>query len=876
MAEAPSYAGGYAGEPTAQGGGGYDPFAPQAQNYKDQVAPDYRGGYAGEQTAWTGGGFDRNIGAPNSLKKPDGTPIEAGASPSNVGTGSAERTTDMVPTSPYGTFEAAQITPSILQSKPSASGNSTATNNFPNPLEQFASYAPLWTLAVLTKEQYNDPQTYRTSPDQLTHIVFSSAGRFDSQRQGTKYGTPEFYINNFTMTSVISPTPQTGITNANKFDFDVLEPYSMGLFLQSLQAAAVNAGYANYLDNAPFVLRLDIQGYDDNVASKASIKPKFFTIRISKATFQVTESGSLYKVEAVPYNELGFSDSIDITYNDLSLEFTNSKVTVEDLLIGPRGLISSLNEIEQNLKKSNLVEFPDEYVIEFPESSENFSSMNSIPDVEKRATSSPGEPAQEYVRGLTAMVSTEFTSNPIGKSGFGFDQSTGGNFPFSKAGDIYDSNTGVIQRDQMTINTRARKFQFAQGQKLTHIMSQVVLSSEYAKRAMDPSTLKLTDGFIQWFRIDVQIQLTNYDTLVGDYARRFIYRIVPFKVHHTIFSNVNAAPIGYDKLLPKISKRYDYIYTGQNSDVIRFDIDINNLFFKAALSSPANISGKANAEQSGFKEQRNKTVSTAEGLSPAAQLTNTLRSRNFASPEVLKPYLGGGGTSANTEQRVAETFHRAFIDGADMITVDLEILGDTYWLIESGMGNYFSKPTYPGSMVLEDGTANYENGTVFVYLSFKTPTEIDEVSGLYKRQSESPFGGIYRITKCESQFVDGIFKQKLRCIRMVGQAIDFDSELGAVKPDKDTSPTYDIGPDGTPNTSLAAYPNYNNFKTPAAATPPKPKEPVKAPTPANVFNSGPTPSAMNLPISNPFAGLPSAGADNSISSNAGARLLGGG
>ena len=31
-----------------------------------------------------------------------------------------------------------------------------------NPLDNFASYAPLWTLAVLTPKQFNDPTSYRS------------------------------------------------------------------------------------------------------------------------------------------------------------------------------------------------------------------------------------------------------------------------------------------------------------------------------------------------------------------------------------------------------------------------------------------------------------------------------------------------------------------------------------------------------------------------------------------------------------------------------------------------------------------------------------------------------------------------------------------
>ena len=294
MAEAPSYAGGYAGEPTAQGGGGYDPFAPQ--NYSGPLAPDYRGGYAGEATFAGGGGFEpgRDIGAGAVPTKPDGTPINPNASPTNVATGAAAVTTKTIPTSPFGTTEAATIVPSILTSKTSSStaageviGGYTLSSVRPNPLEKFASFAPLWTLAVLTKEQFNNPSSYRNSTADLKHIIFSSGGRFDNQRQGTIYGTPEYYINNFVMTAAIAPGPKTGNTNGFKFEFDIYEPFSMGLLLQSLQASAINAGYANYIDNAPYVLRLDLQGYDDEGRIVESVKPKFFILRLKSVKFQV-------------------------------------------------------------------------------------------------------------------------------------------------------------------------------------------------------------------------------------------------------------------------------------------------------------------------------------------------------------------------------------------------------------------------------------------------------------------------------------------------------------------------------------------------------------------------------------------------------------
>lgn len=822
MAEAPDFRGGYAGEPTAPGGGGYDPFAPQ--NYSGPLAPDYRGGYAGEQTVPGGGGFDpgRDIGTTAAPTKPDGTPINPLAVPTNLATGAAAVTTGAIPTSPFGTTEAATVIPSILSStaSPKAAGQKIGgydlSNVIPNPLEQFASFSPLWTLAVLTKEQFNNPSSYRNSTADLVHVIFASAGRFDSQRQSTIYGTPEYYVNNFVMSSLVAPGSKNGNTNAFKFEFDIFEPYSMGLLLQSFQSSAINAGYANYIDNAPYVLRLDLQGYNNEGRIVETVKPKFFILRLTSIKFQVNESGSTYKVEAIPYNHGGFSDSVDATYKDLTL-IPGAKGTVEEILnSGEQSLAAALNKVEEDLIRNERIRVKDEYIIAFPEKSSDFNRIAGAEQVTTGATANPNAVPKQVITGTTTPVQTDFLVNTIGSSDFGFDQGSGGNFPFKDENAVVDEATGIVVRDQMIIDPKKRTFQFSQGQKITHMINQIVLSSTYAKKAMDPNNI--IDGFIKWWRIDVQIELLKYDDLVGDYARRYTFRVVPFLVHQSIFSNVNSAPIGYEKLATQICKKYEYIYTGQNTDVLKFDIDINSLFYRGidpAIEGRSALNSDPN--QGGAVEQNNKTTSMGEGQTPAAQLANTGRPRPIRNPSNLKAYSGGAGTASNTEQRVAESFHKAFTTGVDMISVNLEILGDTYWMVESGMGNYFS-PTGSTTQITDDGTVNYEAGDVFVFLTFNTPADVNIDTGLYDFQTgnsskTSPFGGIYRVTKCESQFADGTFKQKLTCLRMPTQLSDINDRSAppaAIVPDKASSPAIEIGPDGTPNTSLSAYPNYNS------------------------------------------------------------------
>ena len=661
----------------------------------------------------------------------------------------------------------------------SATAPGYIVNPFPNPLEQFASFTCVWTLAALTPAELNNPAIYRRSGE-LKNIVMSSAGRFDESRVNTAYGKPEFYINNFVMKSVIAPTTKTGNSNAVKFEWDIYEPYSMGLLLQSLQVAARNAGYLNYLDNAVYVLRAQFKGFDEDGRRLESIKDKYFVLKLTGVKFQVNESGSSYKMEAVPYNHIGFSDQINTSYSDVKLAADSKNGTVEELLVtGTRSLCAALNQVEATLVNEKRIQYPDVYDIQFPETAEEFTSYAEYKPLAVTATMDPrsvdSPSGTKVISGTKLETPKNLTVNAIGRSDFGFSQANGGNFLFKRPGDIIDEKTGVVKRDNMVIDPKNRSFQFAQGQTITAMINQIILSSQYAKDNVKPKS----DGFIYWWKIDVQVELLQFDDWTGDFAKKYTYRVVPFKIHHTVFSNPNAAPIGYEEIAKKIVKKYSYIYTGQNVDVLKFDININNLFFTGTNPSSENNSALvADRNQDGTAEKLNSVPVQGEGAASTSKAANFGRARNLRDPNAMRPLVKGGPGTADTEQKIAEAFHRAFVEGtsADLVKVSLEILGDPYWMIDSGMGNYFASAPTKDSQITNDGTMNYESGDVFVYLTFQTPADVNETTGLYNFAlvgKESPFSGIYRVVLCENVFSDGVFKQRLDCVRMPGQVTEF-------------------------------------------------------------------------------------------------------
>ena len=754
--------------------------------------------------------------------KPDGSVALTGSPTISVPQGTAENVTNQDPTRPSTPLRGEFSAKKAPGDHNSVSKNPNLPSVVRNPMEVLSSSTVLWTMACLTPAQFNNPPSYRNSPGDLTNIVFSSAGRFDDSRQKVfisksfAAAAPEYYINNFVMKNIIGANEASGNSNAVKFEFDIVEPHSMGLLLQSMQAAAINATYLSYLDNAPFVLRMDVQGFDQNGLVVSNIKPKFFVLKLTGVKFSVNESGSTYKVEAVPYNHQGFADSINTTYSDVKL-FASGAGNVFDMLTGgPGSLTAFLNKVEERLKEEGEISEQDEYVIQFPILSSDWKSSAGNEAEIKKATVDPEKQKQKKAvpKRLLNTDPQLLDKNSIASAGFGFDQSSGGRPLFKRASDQYDEKTGVMIRDGMTVDVKSRAFQFGQKQSLTSIINQVILSSEYAQEALDPQYLT-PQGFISWFKLDVQIELLNLDKLTGDYAKKITFRVVPYLVHQSIFSNATSAPIGYKELMKDVVKEYQYIYTGENVDVLNFNIQINNLFYSGSNPKPESAGAKTGLQDQKPSETKNSSTSTKKGQSPQVQAAPTGRARPKRDARLLAGYKGGSDNKS-VEQNVAENFQQVFVSGnsADLVTVDLEIIGDPYWLVDSGMSNHFSSAPYPTSQITEDGTMNYESGNVYIYLTFRTPIDVNTTTGLYDFSQvgeESPFGGIYRVVQCENTFAEGNWKQKLKCIRMPGpqgpetvKAIN--PETGEVYDklvvNKTDVPATEIGPKEPPKTSM--------------------------------------------------------------------------
>jgi hypothetical protein len=220
-------------------------------------------------------------------------------------------------------------------------------------------------------------------------------------------------------------------------------------------------------------------------------------------------------------------------------------------------------------------------------------------------------------------------------------------------------------------------------------------------------------------------------------------------------------------------RNYIYFYTGLNVDVLDFKINLNNLFFEElpkALGNndadPRVDSAKATntsdtKQNSSANSQSGKNV---EGTSPQyttanASTTNPDGSINSTSPE------------ASGWRQSVKVMHEKISNSTGLISGNLSILGDPYYLTASGSGNSLNKNCQLGQLV-NGQEAAARAGRVLISLSFNNPDDIGQSGFMNFNNNPIPISGLYQINMVKSTFKDGVFKQQLSILRLPGQSLE--------------------------------------------------------------------------------------------------------
>lgn len=678
-----------------------------------------------------------------------------------------------------------------------------------NQLKSYASYNYIITLACLTTNELNFPDsTYRVAPPQVT-VLRSGGGAPGKAR--TAYETAdaqlEYFIDEFSLDTIIAPTSRTRTSNATMGSFVIQEPYSMGLFLQTLMIAANNAGHADYL-KAPYAIIIEFKGYDDNgnlYTGANTTTRRVFPIKINKVDFDVNSGGSTYNCTFHAWNESALSNGTQMIKQDTTIVGDS---VLELLQAGPESLTGIINRAIRDKAREAKTVNKDEYVIMFPPElisslgisnkagtqadskaamteREFYRSVSGIDpesafDFELEAA---GEAYDQYINlqasnnNLSATIKklAEDTglANEIGKGTIAKSMAEGGATPFGREF-VNEPNSDVYTTDRIQVSNNFREFKFSQSSTIEQVIEEIVILSSYGKNAatvIQPDS----NGMIPWFRIHTQTFLVPDEEVrkvSGENPKIFVYSVVPYDVHSSVFSGVSQPSTGIDERKKKAAKTYDYIYTGQNDDIIDFEINFNNAFFKAISS---NVNGTGDTKLA-TKDATNNPVHPIYGAADGTDNVSLAGSQNLAEdPNPVKTGQGGGSDNNSPEVNIARLFNESIVNNeVDLITMELTVLGDPYYLADTGQGNYNS-PTVDPSYT-KDGTMNYQRSEIEVNVNFRTPIDYNENSGgMVFPQDTIPvktFSGLYKVNTVKNSLSGGKFTQVLSLIRRPNQEDD--------------------------------------------------------------------------------------------------------
>jgi hypothetical protein len=694
---------------------------------------------------------------------------------------------------------------------------------FSNVLSAFSSYNSVITLSCISRTMHSDPKrSYKSGNIGSVILRSSGAGDLAGQSAITTKDNPtgkyDFGINNLEISSLITFNRETQASNGHDITFDVYEPYSMGLFMQVCQNAANAQNWPReqgYM-SAVFLLTIEFIGYDSD--GKPTLIPN--TTRNIPFTFRdimmtTTAGGSVYKVQAQPSNFAAFLDNFNLFEHDIAVE---GATVQEALQSGERSLQTIVNKRLQEYasKHKTAPTAFDEVIIIFPKINElrGVNQQGQAIGTPLRAEDGTittrfrtnNETGETYYAGSIPLQNTGIAKvdpnappvistvsrktsaanliqesedlNLIGKSILQFDASLTAESASNDQNDVQVDPANPISRNKVTYDKNKRQFQYSQGTSIVNAISSILLHSKYCREGLDAQKAD-PKGMIPWFRIESEVHYQEPkegNAGDGNLPKLLVFKVVPYLVHSEKNAANGSAPAGLAELATEVAKVYDYLYTGQNTEVLGFNIEFKQAMFNAmAKGAGANSKYLDDNGRTGATPDTD-TAKISTYNSTSSYWGENLSGRMKNDPPPPESNNNGGLNAADERTIVAQAFQQALNDAATDLAMipNFSIMGDPYYLADSGLGNFSNTGT--GSYnVTENLTMDYQSGEVDIALIFRTPIDYNSSTGLMDFGDTSivkHFSGLYKVNEVKHRFQNGKFTQELSLMRRRNQTAE--------------------------------------------------------------------------------------------------------
>jgi len=660
------------------------------------------------------------------------------------------------------------------------------TINDPNSLHQFASYTSLFTLSALSQRDLEDTPTLLNSKPH--DIIVRSSGIGPDVNQGSPFTDLEkafgdvpgsgqnkrlidaafksrntlgrnrdLYIRSVTMNSIPGLNEKRRLTSVTQISMEIVEPSGITL-LERIRGAAINNGYLDHLD-APFLLTIDFKGFDEQ-GRQASTKDsqnmkRLIPVKITDMQMDVTQAGTVYAMKLIPYNEFAYVNRFNYPRTSGTLSPDGKRLS--DVFKTLEALLNKQNEDE---KDTGLVEKPDVYNITF--------DSKGIED---------------------AFITTENLEQQ-GMATQGVNGADGG---------FYAASGIEIPPDYMKISTNHA---------ITKILEEIMKGHPaYADKKFDEWKSKVTktlnvaqfkggaqgvleeaqDFYFDYFKIRASVVPIEgeFDNIRAMNVKKINYHVEPYKVH------------AYSLAIPGVStgqnfknfvfKTYNYIFTGDNVDVIDVAINYKVAYFQSRLKDFEATNLRKNTIEDASDKATGGTSATDHNTD------GNLLTRSH--PDTSKSEGTGktGGTPTQLDSFLDSLTHPM----ADMVNVRMEILGDPAWISQSQFIPLNASSFARGAGKASDPDIGYwrrnrdriwnselrcyntDVAEPIIMLNFRMPTDFNDQTGVYELQTNqsAEFSGLYRVVQVEHNFVDGKYTNVLNLTRFNNQGVIISSPI---------------------------------------------------------------------------------------------------
>jgi hypothetical protein len=658
----------------------------------------------------------------------------------------------------------------------------------PNVLNKFASYVTIFTLSALSREELEDNTIMLGQP--AHDVIAKSAGigndgnftpfnnadevaRFSvgKDKEATVKRTEQqkamlrnssdilarghdLFFERVMIRGSNSANSARKLMQYNEIEMDLHEPFGVTLF-EKLRAAANNNKFRDHTD-APFLLTIEFRGFDDlgQPIGGKSITKRLLPIRINNAEMEINEGGTMYHIKASPWTEFAMFDRylytrgagtlLDKAKDLIRPNRTEPASTLTEAL---RLLQNRLNDQQKDEVLQGVRNVADTYVIRTsigPDTANQ--SQNWEVDSGEGSFRTTIGPNQSIAEIITRMVMRCDAFRDI-----------------VKIAKDYWNRRDLADRD-------------LRGQ---------VSDEDYYKY--------LGSEMIDWFKIKTTVYTSaeSFDTIRKTEAKTIVYEVIPHKIH---ILNFTVPGLSGSKLWGKFTKKkYKYIYTGDNTEILDLKINYKVGFY---LSSLVDGSGAQGILKDMQKElSKSKTTGITQRFASFASNYPELGLPIKSEPTMIKSV--DANTGAGASMIAVEQFYDYLTNPlSDMVQVEMTIMGDPAFIgqenflpikqvkdadARSAGGNQSTQVASPGRGLLFDeqlGTFNFDQAECLITLDFRFPTDLDERQGVmnFKNREEIIFSGLYRVPVIESLWDKGKFTQTLTMARLNNQG----EEVGTV------------------------------------------------------------------------------------------------